>query len=158
MAASKKKTQVKKKSVTKKKSPVKKKTPTKKKNSLIQAKTGDIPNTVKDPVNGRFIKGFSGNKSGVSKDHKELISLARNMSTEALERIYAVMNDDNTPESVIVQAGKIILEQAFGKVGIRMVEDENPVEENSAEVLNDLAELFKRKSQQAQDVRDKEAA
>jgi len=68
------------------------------------------------------------------------------------------MMDNETPESVIVQAAKIIMEFGFGKPGIRIQDDETPVEENSAEVLNEFAELIKRKAKQAEEAKLKVVA
>jgi hypothetical protein len=65
--------------------------------------------------NGRWLPGGrSPNAGGVSLEKRELIDLARERSPAALDKIFAIMNDDAVPPAVQLAAAGMILNRAYG--------------------------------------------
>jgi hypothetical protein len=68
----------------------------------------------RDP-NGRWLPGGrSPNAGGLSQEKRELIDLARERSTAALDKIFAIMNDETVPPAVQLVAAGMILNRAYG--------------------------------------------
>jgi hypothetical protein len=66
-------------------------------------------------ANGRWLPGDrSPNAGGVSREKRELIDLARERSSAALDKIFAIMNDDAVPPAVQLAAAGMILNRAYG--------------------------------------------
>lgn len=77
---------------------------------------------------GGWKKGQSGNPSGRPKEVREVLKLARERSTEAIERLTFWMRSNNAKASV--SACNAILDRALGKPSQPIVggdEDDNPV-------------------------------
>jgi hypothetical protein len=69
----------------------------------------------RDP-NGRWLSGGrSPNAGGLSREKRELIDLARERSPAALDKIFAIMNDETVPPAVQLAAAGMILDRAYGK-------------------------------------------
>ena len=65
--------------------------------------------------NGRWLPGGrSPNAGGVSREKRELIDLARERSPAALDKIFAIMNDETVPPAVQLAAAGMILNRAYG--------------------------------------------
>ena len=65
----------------------------------------------RDP-NGRWLSGGrSPNAGGVSREKRELIDLARERSPAALDKIFAIMNDETVPPAVQLAAAGMILDR-----------------------------------------------
>jgi hypothetical protein len=66
-------------------------------------------------TNGRWLPGSrSPNAGGVSREKRELIDLARERSPAALDKIFAIMNDETVPPAVQLVAAGMILNRAYG--------------------------------------------
>ena len=79
------------------------------------ASTVEIIPPQRDP-NGRWLSGGrSPNAGGVSQEKRELIDLARERSPAALDKIFAIMNDETVPPAVQLAAAGMILDRAYGK-------------------------------------------
>lgn len=79
------------------------------------ASTVEILPPPRDP-NGRWLPGSrSPNAGGVSQEKRELIDLARERSPAALDKIFAIMNDETVPPAVQLAAAGMILERGHGK-------------------------------------------
>ena len=69
----------------------------------------------RDP-NGRWLSGGrSPNAGGLSREKRELIDLARERSPAALDKIFAIMNDETVPPAVQLAAAGMILDRGYGK-------------------------------------------
>jgi hypothetical protein len=69
----------------------------------------------RDP-NGRWLPGGrSPNAGGLSREKRELIDLARERSPAALDKIFAIMNDDAVSPAVQLAAAGMILDRGYGK-------------------------------------------
>jgi hypothetical protein len=69
----------------------------------------------RDP-NGRWLPGGrSPNAGGLSLEKRELIDLARERSPAALDKIFAIMNDETVPPALQLAAAGMIIDRAFGK-------------------------------------------
>ena len=69
----------------------------------------------RDP-NGRWLPGGrSPNAGGLSREKRELIDLARERSPAALDKIFAIMNDETAPPAVQLAAAGMILDRGYGK-------------------------------------------
>ena len=67
----------------------------------------------RDP-NGRWLPGGrSPNAGGLSREKRELIDLAPERSPAALDKIFAIMNDDAVPPAVQLAAAGMILNRAY---------------------------------------------
>lgn len=62
---------------------------------------------------GTFQPGVSGNPGGKSREHMEVITMARNLSPDAIIRLGEWMKSNNPKASVA--AANAILDRAFGK-------------------------------------------
>jgi len=79
------------------------------------ASTVEILPPQRDP-NGRWLPGGrSPNAGGVSQEKRELIDLARERSPAALDKIFAIMNDETVPPAVQLAAAGMILDRGYGK-------------------------------------------
>jgi hypothetical protein len=68
--------------------------------------------------NGRWLRGSrSPNAGGLSREKRELIDLARERSPAALDKIFAIMNDNAVPPAVQLAAAGMILDRGYGKPG-----------------------------------------
>jgi hypothetical protein len=66
-------------------------------------------------TNGRWLAGSrSPNAGGLSREKRELVDLARERSPAALDKIFAIMNDDTVPPAVQLAAAGMILNRAYG--------------------------------------------
>jgi hypothetical protein len=66
--------------------------------------------------NGRWLPGDrSPNAGGVSREKRELIDLARERSPAALDKIFAIMNDETVSPAVQLAAAGMILDRGYGK-------------------------------------------
>jgi hypothetical protein len=66
--------------------------------------------------NGRWLPGGrSPNAGGVSQEKRELIDLARERSPAALDKIFAIMNDETVPPAVQLAAAGMIIDRGYGK-------------------------------------------
>ena len=83
----------------------------------------DFAGPVKD-AKGRFVKGHSGNPSGVSKEKKSIIDLCKSMSEDVVYVLYDIAMNDEESGSTRILAGNSILDRGFGKPGIRKQEGE----------------------------------
>ena len=69
--------------------------------------------------NGRWLPGDrSPNAGGVSREKRELIDLARERSPAALDKIFAIMNDETVPPAVQLAAAGMILDRGYGPVEV----------------------------------------
>jgi hypothetical protein len=69
----------------------------------------------RDP-NGRWLRGGrSPNAGGLSLEKRELIDVARERSPAALDKIFAIMNDEAAPPAVQLAAAGMILDRGYGK-------------------------------------------
>ena len=69
----------------------------------------------RDP-NGRWLPGGrSPNAGGLSQEKRELIDLARERSPAALDKIFAIMNDETVPPAVQLAAAGMILDRGYGR-------------------------------------------
>jgi hypothetical protein len=69
----------------------------------------------RDP-NGRWLPGGrSPNAGGLSREKRELIDVARERSPAALDKIFAIMNDETVPPAVQLVAAGMILDRGYGK-------------------------------------------
>jgi hypothetical protein len=69
----------------------------------------------RDP-NGRWLAGGqSPNAGGLSREKRGLIDLARERSPAALDKIFAIMNDETVPPAVQLAAAGMILDRGYGK-------------------------------------------
>jgi hypothetical protein len=59
--------------------------------------------------------GRSPNAGGLSREKRELIDLARERSPAALDKIFAIMNDETVPPAVQLAAAGMILDRGYGK-------------------------------------------
>ena len=59
--------------------------------------------------------GRSPNAGGLSLEKRELIDLARERSPAALDKIFAIMNDETVPPAVQLAAAGMILDRGYGK-------------------------------------------
>ena len=76
-------------------------------------------------LNGRWLPGSrSPNAGGVSREKRELIDLARERSPAALDKIFAIMNDETVPPAVQLAAAGMILDRGYGKARQQSVEGE----------------------------------
>jgi hypothetical protein len=67
-------------------------------------------------TNGRWLPGSRlPNAGGVSRDKRELIDLARERSPAALDKIFAIMNDETVPPAVQLAAAGMIIDRGYGK-------------------------------------------
>ena len=67
-------------------------------------------------TNGRWLPGSrSPNAGGLSREKRELIDLARERSPAALDKIFAIMNDETVPPAVQLAAAGMILDRGYGK-------------------------------------------
>jgi hypothetical protein len=67
-------------------------------------------------TNGRWLRGSrSPNAGGLSREKRELIDLARERSPAALDKIYAIMNDETVPPAVQLAAAGMIIDRGCGK-------------------------------------------
>jgi hypothetical protein len=67
-------------------------------------------------INGRWLPGGrSPNAGGLSQEKRELIDLARERSPAALDKIFAIMNDETVPPAVQLAAAGMILDRGYGK-------------------------------------------
>ncbi len=79
------------------------------------ASTVEILPPPRDP-NGRWLPGGrSPNAGGLSQEKRELIDLARERSPAALDKIFAIMNDETVPPAVQLVAAGMILDRGYGK-------------------------------------------
>jgi hypothetical protein len=79
------------------------------------ASTVEILPPQRDP-NGRWLPGGrSPNAGGLSQEKRELIGLARERSPAALDKIFAIMNDETVPPAVQLAAASMILDRAYGR-------------------------------------------
>jgi hypothetical protein len=75
--------------------------------------------------NGRWLRGGrSTNAGGLSLEKRELIDLARERSPAALDKIFAIMNDETVPPAVQLAAAGMILDRGYGKPRQQSVEVE----------------------------------
>jgi len=66
--------------------------------------------------NGRWLRGSrSPNAGGLSREKRELIDLARERSPAALDKIFAIMNDEAVPPAVQLAAAGMIIDRGYGK-------------------------------------------
>ncbi len=78
------------------------------------ASTVEILPPQRDP-NGRWLPGGrSPNAGGLSREKRELIDLARERSPAALDKIFAIMNDETVPPAVQLAAAGMILNRGYG--------------------------------------------
>ena len=78
------------------------------------ASTVEILPPQRDP-NGRWLSGGrSPNAGGLSREKRELVDLARERSPAALDKIFAIMNDETVPPAVQLAAAGMILNRAYG--------------------------------------------
>jgi Family of unknown function (DUF5681) len=69
----------------------------------------------RDP-NGRWLPGGrSPNAGGLSREKRELVDVARERSPAALDKIFAIMNDETVPPAVQLAAAGMILDRGYGK-------------------------------------------
>ena len=74
-----------------------------------------LPPARRDPNNGRWLPGGrSPNAGGLSREKRELVDVARERSPAALDKIFAIMNDDTVPPAVQLAAAGMILNRAYG--------------------------------------------
>ena len=67
-------------------------------------------------TNGRWLRGSrSPNAGGLSREKRELIDLARERSPAALDKIFAIMNDETVPPAVQLAAAGMIIDRGYGK-------------------------------------------
>jgi hypothetical protein len=67
-------------------------------------------------INGRWLSGGrSPNAGGLSREKRELIDLARERSPAALDKIFAIMNDETVSPSVQLAAAGMIIDRGYGK-------------------------------------------
>jgi hypothetical protein len=67
-------------------------------------------------TNGRWLPGSrSPNAGGLSREKRELIDLARERSPAALDKIFAIMNDETVPPAVQLAAAGMIIDRGYGK-------------------------------------------
>ncbi len=67
-------------------------------------------------ASGRWLPGGrSPNAGGLSPEKRELIDLARERSPAALDKIFAIMNDETVPPAVQLAAAGMILDRGYGK-------------------------------------------
>jgi hypothetical protein len=59
--------------------------------------------------------GRSPNAGGLSLEKRELIDLARERSPAALDKIFAIMNDETVPPAVQLAAAGMIIDRGYGK-------------------------------------------
>jgi hypothetical protein len=59
--------------------------------------------------------GQSPNAGGLSREKRGLIDLARERSPAALDKIFAIMNDETVPPAVQLAAAGMILDRGYGK-------------------------------------------
>jgi hypothetical protein len=79
------------------------------------ASTIEILPPQRDPK-GRWLPGGrSPNAGGLSLEKRELIDLARERSPAALDKIFAIMNDERVPPAVQLAAAGMILDRGYGK-------------------------------------------
>jgi hypothetical protein len=65
---------------------------------------------------GRWLPGSrSPNAGGLSLEKRELIDLARERSPAALDKIFAIMNDETVPPAVQLTAAGMIIDRGYGK-------------------------------------------
>jgi hypothetical protein len=67
-------------------------------------------------TNGRWLRGSrSPNAGGLSREKRELIDLARERSPAALDKIFAIMNDETVPPAVQLAAAGMIIDRGYGR-------------------------------------------
>jgi hypothetical protein len=65
---------------------------------------------------GRWLRGGrSPNAGGLSLEKRELVDLARERSPAALDKIFAIMNDETVPPAVQLAAAGMIIDRGYGK-------------------------------------------
>lgn len=69
----------------------------------------------KMPVGRPFQKGQRGNPSGLPKDIREVIALARSHTVTAIEALAEIAGKASAPESARVSAANALLDRAWGK-------------------------------------------
>jgi hypothetical protein len=69
----------------------------------------------RDPHGRRLSGGRSPNAGGLSREKRELVDLARERSPAALDKIFAIMNDETVPPAVQLAAAGMILDRGYGK-------------------------------------------
>jgi hypothetical protein len=93
-------------------------------------------------TNGRWLRGSrSPNAGGVSQEKRELIDLARERSPAALDKIFAIMNDEMVPPAVQLAAAGMILDRGYGKPRQQSVE----VEQQGRSLESLLCEIWEEK-------------
>jgi hypothetical protein len=81
----------------------------------IRGKHGRNSPSARDP-NGRWLPGGrSPNAGGLAREKRELIDLARERSPAALDKIFAIMNDETVPPTVQLAAAGMIIDRGYGK-------------------------------------------
>jgi hypothetical protein len=99
-------------------------------------------------TNGRWLPGSrSPNAGGLSREKRELIDLARERSPAALDKIFAIMNDETVPPAVQLAAAGMILDRGYGKPRQQSVEREQ--QGRSLESM--LYELWEKREAKAQE-------
>jgi hypothetical protein len=80
----------------------------------------------RDPNRRWLAGGQSPNAGGLSREKRGLIDLARERSPAALDKIFAIMNDETVPPAVQLAAAGMILDRGYGKPRQQSVEVEQP--------------------------------
>ena len=81
----------------------------------IRGKHGRNYPSAKGPQRALAVWGRSPNAGGVSREKRELIDVARERSPAALDKIFAIMNDETVPPAVQLVAAGMILDRGYGK-------------------------------------------
>lgn len=100
---------------------------------------------------GRFIKGHSGNPSGVSKEKKAIIDLCKEMSEDVIEVLYSIVMDHNENGTTRILAGNSILDRGYGKPGIRKEEGESGTVIPNQMIINMTKEDYNEYLQEQED-------
>lgn len=73
---------------------------------------------------GRWLPGGrSPNPGGLSLEKRELVDLARERSPAALDKIFAIMNDETVPPAVQLAAAGMIIDRGYGKAKAEVAVD-----------------------------------